>query len=328
MCSKTIRTGISRPKFDIYYGYQLLPLKERYTVSGMSITEEGKVTKSGTPQITFSGMSKYPNVKRAVIITENTTLENAANYKLTYGGKTISSMIQGNRIEFELNKGTYDSYTFTLGSSSGTINIKRIELEVTTANLATNKVITANLIQSPAEVIKTTEFSFDNGATFSHNYFKDFDSSGGAITGNAKTKNDIEMVSDPKQYTIGQMDKVAPNITSLTPNTTNPTANDVILTGKAIDSMSGIVEYAFIKNNSGLSYYSNEWQKITLSKSEISKQTSIPGNTKMYFYVKDEAGNVNKKYFDISFIDKEKPICSPITSLVSIFTILPGLLGK
>ena len=319
MCSKTIRTGIARPQFDIYYGYQLMPLKERYTVSGMSVTDNGVVTTSSTtPKITFTGMSKYPNVKRAVIVTNGTSLENAANYKLTYGSTTISSMIKGNRIEFELPKGTYDTYAFTLGSTSGkTINISRIELEVATANLPTNKAITVNLIPKTTEVIKTTEFSFDNGGSFQSNYYKDFDTSGAATSGNAKTKNDIGMISDSKPYTVGKMDKVGPTINSLTPNTTSPTANDVILTGKAIDSTSGIIEYAFTKNSS-LGYYSSEWQKITLTKNEISKQSSIVANSLIYFYVKDEAGNYSKKDIQIGFIDKVKPVCSPVSDYATL----------
>ena len=315
ICSKTIRTGIARPQFDVFYGYQLLPLKERYTVSGMSVSENGKVTTSSTnPTITFTGMNKYPNVKRAVIVTDDTGLENAANYKLTYGSTTISSMIvNNNRIEFDFPKGTYNTYKFALGTVNGkTINIKRIELEVATANLSTNKKITANLIQKPTDVIKSTQFSFNNGSTFQDNYFKEFDTSGAATSGNARTKNDIGMTSDSKPYNIGQMDVIAPNISSLTPNTDSPTANDVILTGKAKDSTSGIIEYVFTKNAS-LPYYSSDWQAITLTKDEISKQSTIISNSLIYFYVKDEAGNVSKKDIQIGFIDKEKPICSPVT---------------
>ena len=311
MCSITVRTGIARPKFDVYYGYQLMPLKERYTVSGMSVTDSGVVTTSSTtPKITFTGMSKYANVKRAVIVTQDTSLENGASYKLSYGSHAASALINGNRIEFDLVKGTYDTYTFTLGTTNNkTIKIKKIELEVENAIYATNKEISVNLIPKTTEVIKTTEFSFDNGEHYGSTYYKDFNTASGAYSANVKTKNDIGMESDPKTISINQMDVIGPIINSVTPNTTNYTNQDVVLTGKAINANSGIIEYAF-STNANLPYYSSEWKQITITKSEITKSTNIPSNTTVYFYVKDEAGNVSKKSQTIGNIDKEPPSCT------------------
>ena len=319
-CSVSVRTGIPRPKFDIYYGYQILPVKERYTTSGMSITEQGVVTTTSTsPKITFTGMNKYNNVKRIVLITDSSSLPSQETFKVKYDGRTTSAIKTGNRIEFELTQGTYNTYEFTLGNQSGkTINIKRLELEIATANVSTSKPVTVNLRPTiDTELIKVDKFSFNSGSSYQSEYYKEFNNTSGVYTGTAYVKNDIEMVSDPRGYSINQIDNVPPAINSFSPSTTAPTNQNITMTGQAIDSTSGIIEFAFSKN-ANLPFYSNEWQPISLIKSEITKQMIQETNYTLYFYVKDEAGNVSKRSYAVKNIDKIKPVCQAISGHATI----------
>ena len=308
-CNLTLRTGIGKPDFDIYYGYQILPLKEKHTVSGMNITDNGKVTTtSATPKLTFTGMNKYTNVKRVVIVTEGTTLENAINYKLSYDSFSTSSLIDGSRIEFEITKGSYNTYEFTLGTQNNkTINIKRIELEIETGNMPTNKQVTVNLISKPTNIIKLTGFSFDDGKNFIPQYYKYFDITSGDVSGIAQTCDDVPMYSDKKNYYINKGDATSPTI-NISANKTTWTNTDVVLTGTGQDSGSGIIAYGFNKNTA-LSYNSTKWNYISNTKNSVSYTNPIQTNGTYYFNLKDEASNTNEAHLFVNWIDKLKPVC-------------------
>ena len=308
-CNLMIRTGIGKPDFDIYYGYQILPLKEKHSVSGMNITDNGKVTTtSANPKLTFTGMNKYTNVKRVVIVTEGTTLENSVNYKLKYDSNSISSLINGNRIEFDITKGSYNTYEFTLGTQNNkTINIKRIELEVETGNMPTNKQVTVNLLPKPTNIVELTGFSFDNGKNFISEYYKYFDITSGDVSGIAQTCDDIPMYSDKKNFYIKKGDATFPTI-NISANKTTWTNTDVILTGTGQDSGSGIIAYGFSKNTA-LTYNSTNWTYITNTKNSVSYTNPIQTNGTYYFNLKDEAGNTNEAHLFVNWIDKLKPVC-------------------
>ena len=76
----------------------------------------------------------------------------------------------------------------------------------------------------------------------------------------------------------------------------------------------GLVAYQF--STSGyLTASSGGWINIANTKSEITKTYSASSNSTYYFYVKDAAGNINKKAVIISKIDKTKPtITTPSAS--------------
>lgn len=68
----------------------------------------------------------------------------------------------------------------------------------------------------------------------------------------------------------------------------------------------GLVAYQFSTSGS-LTASSTGWTTITNTKSEITKTYSASSNGTYYFYVKDDAGNINKKSVVISNIDKTLP---------------------
>lgn len=110
--------------------------------------------------------------------------------------------------------------------------------------------------------------------------------------------------------TVNIVDTQLPIINTLlqNPNSsiTNWQKNEVELTGKAIDTGSGIVAYQF-SQNAEINKNSSGWKTITTTLNEISQKQKVTTNGKWYFYVKDEAGNVAKRDIQV-YIDKTAPI--------------------
>ena len=322
VCTQTIRVGIEKPEFDVYYGYQLLPTKEKYSLTGASIsTDETNITMNGAnAKLTFNNMNKYDDVKRAVIFLNN-YVSNGITYRLKYGSKTVSGQVNEgtNRIVFEMDKGTYDTYEFTLGNSAGTLNIKRIELEKekgTTYNTYTSKNATVNLVPSyRTEKVKTVEFSYNGGTNYQSVYYKEFSSSS---SGNGRTKNDIGMVSDTKAYSVNNFDNTAPTINDLVASTTEFTNGTITITAKTEDTLSGLVQYAW-SNDANLTYSSTEWKDVASApnKTQQTYTHTVDRNQTVYFYAKDEAGNVSKKSYVIAQIDLSAPTCTSTSSTTS-----------
>ena len=315
VCTQTIRVGVEQPDFDIYYGYQLLPTKEKYSLTGASIsTDETNITMNGAnAKLTFNNMNKYENVKRAVIFLNN-TVGNGTTYSLKYGSKTVSGQVKEgtNRLVFEMDKGTYGTYEFTLGDSAGTLNIKRIELEKErgdTYNTYSSKNITVNLVPSySTEKVKTTEFSFDNGSHYQPQYYKEYSSTS---SGYGKTKSIIGMVSNSKSYNVANFDKNAPSVNDITANSTEFTSSTITLSTKAQDTESGLVQYAW-SNDGNLTYSSTEWKDVSNApkKTQETFTHTVDRNQTVYFYAKDEAGNVTKKSYIVAVIDDTPPTCT------------------
>ena len=84
------------------------------------------------------------------------------------------------------------------------------------------------------------------------------------------------------------------------------------LTGKASDVGSGISYYQFSTSGS-LTSGSSGWISITNTTAEITKTNAVSSNGTYYFYVKDAAGNINKKSVAITNIDKTAPTVSSMT---------------
>ncbi len=310
-CSKNLRTGMQRPDFDIYYGYQIFPLKEDYSTSNITVTSNNVLkTTSDNPTITFSNMAKYTNANRVVITTSN-IVTNPSTYTLKVGSTTVNARaISGKRLEFDITPGSYDTYVFKMGVKPSVTNtINRIEIQQTMNSLPTNKEVTVNLHPVLArEKVKTTGFSFNSGANFQTDYFKSFVVTNGQVTGVAQTKNDIPMYSDKKNYKITSGDAGGPTI-NVTMSPTSWTNDDVTLTGTGQDSTSGIVAYGF-KKSSALPYVSSSWHSITLTKNQITKTDTVSTIGTYYFNLKDEAGNLSNKSIVVDNIDKIKPVCS------------------
>ena len=310
-CSKNLRAGVQRPDFDIYYGYQIFPLKENYSVSNITVTNDKVLkTTSTNPTMTFTGMSKYANATRVVITTDN-VVTNPTTYTLTVGSITVRPrpMNSNTRLEFDFTKGSYNTYIFKMGVENNITNtINRIEIQQTKNDLPTNKNVNVNLHPVLSrEKVKTNGFSFDDGSHFQTDYFKSFVVTNGEVNGVAQTKNDIPMYSDKKVYRITSGDNTSPTI-DVSKSPDSWTNQNVTLTGKGKDSASGIVAFGFNKS-SALPYVSSLWQTISLTKSEITKTGTAETNGTYYFNLKDEAGNISNKSIVVDNIDKIKPVC-------------------
>ncbi len=302
VCTSTIESVIADPDFSILYGYQIYPNKEVPVISGNKLT--------------FNNMEKYKNVRR-VIITLNANTSTPGDYKLNVSGGPVIRPPSGiydednhKRVLMAFSKGTYSTYEFNLPAASDLSKITRIELEMDQSNLMTRHNVTVNLIPNPAtEIVKTTKFSFDGGSNYQALYYKPFTPKSTSQKGYGKTGNDIPRYSKTKEYIVGPGDTTAPTITALSANPTAWTNGNVTLTGKAKDTQSGIIAFAF-STSSNLAYDSRDWRSITNTKNEISKTKTVEVNKTYYFYVKDEAGNVAKESIQVSNIDKLTPTCS------------------
>ena len=118
------------------------------------------------------------------------------------------------------------------------------------------------------------------------------------------------------------VDDIAPTMGTLTLDKTGWTNSKVKITAKATDSGSGISHYTF-STNGNLTALSTGWKDITNTKSEITQTYDATSNGTYYFYVKDAAGNINKKSITISKIEKVKPTIGSFTGT----TIVSGNLG-
>ena len=79
-------------------------------------------------------------------------------------------------------------------------------------------------------------------------------------------------------------DNALPQINSLVKDNENPTNGNVILTGKAQDTHSGIVGYMF-STDPNLTKDSEGWNVITSTINEITVTYEAEENEKYYFYV-------------------------------------------
>lgn len=104
---------------------------------------------------------------------------------------------------------------------------------------------------------------------------------------------------------ILKVDKVAPVINQLVLDNDDWTKEVKNITGKAIDSLSGIVAYQFSATKD-LTSSANGWLDVDLTNDEITQTKEIDENGIIYFYVKDSAGNVGCVGIDTK-IDSQGP---------------------
>lgn len=105
---------------------------------------------------------------------------------------------------------------------------------------------------------------------------------------------------------ILKVDKVAPVINELSLDNEEWAKESKDITGKAIDSLSGITAYQF-SNKADLTSASSGWIDVTATNSEITQIKEISENGKVYFYVKDAAGNIASAGIDTK-IDSQGPV--------------------
>ena len=105
---------------------------------------------------------------------------------------------------------------------------------------------------------------------------------------------------------FNRVDNIAPTMVTPTISPTGWTNENVTLTGKAIDSGSGIVAYQW-STNSGVTASSSGWTTITATNSEITQTYTASSNGTYYFYAKDASENLAVTNINITNIDKIPP---------------------
>ena len=318
MCYTTVTTGLEKPVFDVRYGFQIYPEKERFSLTNVSITASNKLktSDSGEHIVKFTHMGKYNNVT-AMIIDSSTEISDPMSWKLTVGSNTYTAEAESTtRLRFNIETepalnsvSSSNEYTLKLGNEHNKeYIINRIEIEQRTGSLKAKYPVAANLI-TRKQVVRTTKWSWDNGSSWKTRYYYTFDVRSSAKSGTAIIKNDIPLVSNGVSYSIVRGDGDNP-IINITPSTTEWTNQNVILTARVQDSNSGLIGYMW-STSGNLTYYDNSWIYLnTPITSEKAYTFTVESNGTYYFYAKDEAGNVTKKAINVTNIDKTKPVCS------------------
>ena len=90
---------------------------------------------------------------------------------------------------------------------------------------------------------------------------------------------------------ILKIDKIAPVINELSLDNEEWATKAKKITGKAIDSLSGISSYQF-STQANLTSLASGWKSIANTNEEITQIKEVTVGGKYYFYVKDDAGNV------------------------------------
>ena len=214
LCSIDVRVGTEKPQFDFRYGYQIYPNKEKYTVSNM--TESGTTFKSTStdPQISFTGLEKYTNVDK-VIIYFNDAIASTTTGKIFYSNGTNEQsssaiILKGSKqVEFNLQNGSYQNMRIVLGTlNNASYNIKKIELNTKDGGTFTNKDVAINITPIDRGA-RTIGYSYDNASTFISNSTKLFSKTN---ENKIVTKNEGQLTSDAKLYSIGGYDSVIPTV--------------------------------------------------------------------------------------------------------------------
>lgn len=110
-------------------------------------------------------------------------------------------------------------------------------------------------------------------------------------------KDAMGNVSEDKTITITNIDKTMPVIT-IDPITSDWTKEDITVTFSATDNSNDTIYYAVSESGSLTA------AQITGTKSSY----TVSKNGTYYVYAKDKAGNIAKKIFNVSSIDKEAPV--------------------
>ncbi len=116
---------------------------------------------------------------------------------------------------------------------------------------------------------------------------------------NACVIDNVGNVSNkPYKIKVDYVDKTGADSISLTPSTT-VWVQSLNLYGKATDTRSGLVEYAFTTN----ALNPSNWTKISRTRDTEQTLANIRSNGIYYFWVKDAVGNVSKTSYDVRNID-------------------------
>ena len=118
-------------------------------------------------------------------------------------------------------------------------------------------------------------------------------------------------ISSNASSTISKIDKGNPEMVSTSASgvTWSGATGTVTLTGKAKDTVSGIKWYQFSTSDK-LTKDSSGWKEIAATTQETTQTSKVTSGGTWYFYVKDQAQNVNKKSVSVTISDTTQPTIS------------------
>ena len=107
-------------------------------------------------------------------------------------------------------------------------------------------------------------------------------------------------------FEIINVDGAIDNI-SLTPDKTEITNDNIILTGKAQDEGAGIIGYGHFDNDNPDINNESIWTNISATNDEVTQNRTVSTNGTYYFCAKDALGNVGCAKYEVTNIDKKVP---------------------
>ena len=204
-----------------------------------------------------------------------------------------------------------NGYTISSTKTITTVNITKPTINVPNTGW-TNQNITVTIAYPEIQGI-TKQYSYNNSTWQTYTGPLTIDSNKTIYARSIDSTNQGSDATRVASTTITTIDKELPTMNSLTSGNSGATKNNITLTGKAIDKLSGIIAYQFSTNNN-LNANSSGWTTIPRTTGEITQTYTAQTNGTYYFYVKDSAGNINKTSIQINNIDKQAPTITSVTS--------------
>ena len=298
-CSIEVKYDSDKPVIkSVDYGYQVYPKDDIATKSGSTITLNSKT-------------SEYGNILGAYIYFKSGT---GGKVTIKNGSTELSSISVSSRIKkmrFKFNPvGSYNNITITLANDTQLNDVDRIELLTDHTNgFYTNQNVTV-YINGSDSISGKSEYSFDNGSTWSVDNSKVYGTNQSNIS--LKMRDGAKNVSGLETRTINNIDKLPPLCELKRSSAANGYGwykTDVKVQFKSTSDQAKTNDYA----NSGVSDYSFNASGVGNPKEQTqSTDTPVAGKTHTG-YVVDKAGNIGTCSTVIK-LDKIAPECKSSVS--------------
>ena len=270
-----ITTSKSSPTKDNTITYEIKfseTLKTNLTQNSITVANGNISSFSGSGDKYTVTVNGGTTGNQTISVKDNIVQDNAGN-----GNILASKSIEIDRSAPEIEKITKTPDSWTNGSVTLTIEGAK---------------------DQGAAGLDSAPYSFDGGSSWTANNSKVYTSVANNVT--VKIKDKLGNVKE-ETVKIDKIDKTGPNIPTVTAKSSDWTNTAVTLTGSAQSTESKIKYYQF-STESNLTATSENWKEVTVNNSisethTISDQTT--GITTWYFYVKDEAGNVEKQSVEV-----------------------------
>lgn len=238
--------------------------------------------------------------------------ENKATVKLVEGENKICIIDNAGNI----NDGSNGDESFNINNDKvDNTAADWIKLEKNTENYAKNVILTGTAQDSKSGLV-AYQFTTTDNITENSSGWISIDRTNEVITQNYTAtsngtyyfwvKDAVGNVNvDKVSIKIDNIDSVGAESISLTSNTSTYTKS-LTLTGKATDTLSGIVKYQITTSSSKPS---SGWT-TTSAKSSVTATKTISSNGTYYFWIEDAVGNTSKASIKINNIDNSGPTLS------------------